>query len=39
MGKRDRSLHSIKCFCDSVVVAEKSEQLLEVLSFCDREKS
>ena len=37
-GKRDSRRHSTTSFNKNVVVAEKSYQMLEVLSFCDQER-
>ena len=42
MGKRDSFRHSRSfstSFSENVVVAETSYQLLQVLSFCDRERA
>ena len=36
-GKRGSRRHSTTSFSDNVKVAETSYQMLEVLSFCDRE--
>ena len=38
-GKRGSSRHSTTSFSESVVVAETSYQMLEVLPFCNRERS
>ena len=38
-GKRDRRRRSSPSFSENVVVAETSYQMLEVLSFCDRDKA
>ena len=37
-GKRDSRRHSTTSFNENVVVAEKSYQMLEVLSLCDQER-
>ena len=37
-GKRGSRRHSATSFSENVVVAGKSYQILEVLSFCDRER-
>ena len=37
-GKRDSRRHSTTSFNENFVVAEKSYQMLEVLSFCDQER-
>ena len=36
--KRDSCRHSTTSFSENVVVAETSYQMLEALSFCDRER-
>ena len=38
-GKRGSRRHSTMSFSENVVVAETSYQMLEVLSFCDRERA
>ena len=38
-GKRDSRRHCTTSFRESVVVAEASHQMLEVLSFCNRERA
>ena len=38
LGKRGSRRHSTTSFSKNVEVAEKSYQMLEVLSFCDRER-
>ena len=37
--KRDTSCHSTMRFSENVAVVETSYQMLEVLSFCDRERA
>ena len=37
-GKRGSRRHSTTSFSENVEVAETSYQMLEVLSFCDRER-
>ena len=37
-GKRDSRRYSTTSFSENVEVAETSYQMLEVLSFCDRER-
>ena len=36
-GKRDSRHYSTTCFMKNVLVEESSYQMLEVLTFCDRE--
>ena len=38
-GKRDSRRHSTTSFSETVVVAKTSYQMLEFLSFCDRERA
>ena len=38
-GKRDGRRHSIMSFSEYVVVAETSHQMVEVLSFCKRQRA
>ena len=38
-GKRDNRRHSITSLSENVVVAEISYQMLQDLSFCDRERA
>ena len=38
-GKLGSRRHSTPSFSENVVVAETSYQMLEVLSFCDRERA
>ena len=37
-GKRGSRRHSARSFSEDVEVAETSYQILDVLSFCDRER-
>ena len=39
VGKRDSRYHPTSSFSENVIVAETSYQMLEVLSFCDRERA
>ena len=38
-GKRSSRRHSTTSFSENVVVAETSYQMLQALSFCDRERA
>jgi len=38
-GKRDSPSHSTTSFSENVVVAKTRYQMLDVLSFCDRERA
>ena len=38
-GKRDSRRHSVMSFSENVVVAETSYQMLEIISFCKRERA